>query len=296
MKKILYSFFTIGFFIIFSLPVAAKIKYSNYKNYGEIVDNQLLVKFKDSSERKAQKKYAAARSSSIQKTENLTDGSALFEYTDKTIFETEFENLKNNPDVEIVQPNYIYRAMFTSPNDPDYSLDTTTTGRQWGLAKINIEKAWGINTGQNSNIIVAVLDTGVDTDHPDLKNRLYKNTAEIPGNNIDDDNNGYVDDYYGFNFMGATKTETNLWKSDTGFAQMIDIDGHGTWCSLIIGAENNNLTNGCGIYQGGKVLPVRILGDDIDNNRYLIGTTSTVVEGIYYAVLMNAMMFFKNKL
>lgn len=81
----------------------------------------------------------------------------------------------------------------TLPNDPEYF-------RQWYLPHIKAPEAWDYTTGSRE-IVVAVLDTGVDIDHPDLMNNIWINEKEKPYDRIDNDGNGYVDDFYGWNFV-----------------------------------------------------------------------------------------------
>lgn len=104
--------------------------------------------------------------------------------------------IKRIPGVLAAAPNY-FRRIFYSPTDASY--DTTN----WPIKAINVDDAW--NTGEtggwlNNSVRVAVLDTGIDTDHEDLQNKLWANSGETPGNSIDDDGNGYVDDVNGVNF------------------------------------------------------------------------------------------------
>ena len=105
--------------------------------------------------------------------------------------------LKSFPDVESVQYDY-YLESRGEPNDPDMP-------EQWGLFAIQANKAWGITTGgvtaQGDTIVVAVLDSGFDVDHEDLKENIWINRAETPGDGRDNDNNGYVDDVRGWNFI-----------------------------------------------------------------------------------------------
>jgi len=104
-----------------------------------------------------------------------------------------------DPRILRVEPNYL---LFTRalPNDPGFSQQWAlyNYGQTGGTANchINAAQAWDITTG--SEVIVAVIDTGVDYTHPDLAGQMWINPGEIPGNDIDDDGNGYVDDIYGF--------------------------------------------------------------------------------------------------
>lgn len=119
-------------------------------------------------------------------------------------------------------------------------------------------KGWHVDALEYANlnseyngqgITVAVLDTGVDYRHINLEEKMWKNTNEIPDNNIDDDNNGYIDDYHGWNF-------------DANDKDPMDGGSHGTHCSGIIAASKNKDTNAQGVAQGVKIMPLLIIGDD----------------------------------
>ena len=99
--------------------------------------------------------------------------------------------------------------------------------RKWGLQKIKTSDAWLEFSKGNRNIVVAVIDTGVDVRHPDLAKNIWRNPREIPNNKKDDDNNGYVDDVHGWNFVGNNN-------------KVHDTHGHGTHIAGIIGAEGGN--------------------------------------------------------
>ncbi|MCB0334138.1 MAG: hypothetical protein KDD55_11600, partial [Bdellovibrionales bacterium] len=101
--------------------------------------------------------------------------------------------LASDDNIASCEPEAVLRTE-DLPNDSHYD-------QLWGLDKISAPAAWDETTG--GNVIVAVLDTGVDHTHPDLAENMWVNTDEIPGNGIDDDNNGYVDDIHGWNFLGG---------------------------------------------------------------------------------------------
>jgi subtilisin family serine protease len=157
-----------------------------------------------------------------------------------------------------VTPNF-KRRIAKVPNDPQF-------GAQWHWPRIKAAEAWNLKTG-SSNVVVAVLDTGVDLTHPDLKANLWKNSKEIAGNGIDDDNNGYKDDVYGLNAIDPTQTPQ-------------DANGHGTHCAGLIGAAGNNETNVAGANWTVKIMALRFLGEGGTGN------DADAIECLEYAVKM----------
>jgi subtilisin family serine protease len=137
---------------------------------------------------------------------------------------------------------------------------------QWPLqgdAPMGIDSAWRQTTG--GDVTVAVIDSGIDLTHPDLVPNLWTNPGEIPGNGIDDDHNGYVDDVHGFDFIDGDGTPQ-------------DQNGHGTHVAGIIGARGGNGVGGAGVAWRVKLMAIRVL----DANAQ--GTTTDVARGIRYAV------------
>ena len=136
-------------------------------------------------------------------------------------------------------------------------------GNNWGADLVNAPAAWAQGyTGKG--VVVAVLDTGVDYNHADLANNIWNNPGEIPGNGLDNDGNGYIDDAQGWNF---TNNNNNV----------LDVNGHGTHVAGIIAGGNNGF-GVTGIAYDAKIMPVKVLNDDG------AGNTSSVADGIYYAV------------
>ncbi len=136
-------------------------------------------------------------------------------------------------------------------------------GNNWGADLVNAPEAWANGyTGQG--VVVAVIDTGVDYNHEDLKNNIWTNTKEIAGNGIDDDGNGYVDDIYGWNF-------------DSNNNNISDDNGHGTHVSGTIAGENNGY-GVTGIAYNAKIMPIKALNESGS------GSYSAIANGIYYAV------------
>ncbi len=140
---------------------------------------------------------------------------------------------------------------------------TEVGGGNWSLEAINAPEVWAKGyTGQG--VVVAVVDSGVDYTHPDLKNNIWVNTREIAGNGLDDDHNGYIDDIVGWDYVDYDNSP-------------LDGTGHGTHVAGTIAAELNTF-GATGVAYGAKVMPVRVL--DANGN----GSYARIAEGVYYAV------------
>ncbi|WP_298911529.1 S8 family peptidase [uncultured Nostoc sp.] len=136
-------------------------------------------------------------------------------------------------------------------------------GNNWGADLVKAPEVWAHGyTGKG--VVVAVVDTGVDYNHEDLKNNIWTNTKEIAGNGIDDDGNGYVDDNYGWNFADQNNNT-------------LDNNGHGTHVSGTIAGENNNY-GVTGIAYDAKIMPVKVLDESGS------GSYNAISKGIRYAV------------
>jgi thermitase len=183
--------------------------------------------------------------------------------------------LNKNPNVEYAEPNLIGEVLETIPNDPYFN-----DGSQWGPQKVEAPAAWDITTG-DSLVIVAVIDTGVYRGHEDLQNKMWVNAAETPDDDIDNDNNGYIDDYYGWDFVNC-----DLYDEDDNCLQPRDPDndpsddhgatGHGTKIAGIIGAKTNNNQGIAGLSWQSPILAARVCG--LDGCAFDVGA-----EGIIYA-------------
>ena len=144
------------------------------------------------------------------------------------------------------------------------TVNDTYSSQQWALNAIGATTAWDYTVG-SSQIVVAVIDTGVDYTHPDLAANIWKNTDEIAGNGRDDDGNGFVDDYYGFNFTNSTSSP-------------LDDNGHGTHVAGIIGAVSNNSRGVAGVNWNVQIMSLKFMTSTGS------GYTSSAVNAIYYAV------------
>ena len=161
----------------------------------------------------------------------------------KETLESARSKLLRSPNIEIVEPNYIKKPQATIPND-FYYFDL------WGLQKIQVPSAWDISKG-SEEVIVAIIDSGVDYTHEDLAQNIWVNTKEIPDNGIDDDVNGYIDDVYGI-APGYSEVSENIEINDP-----MDFDGHGTCVAGIIGAVGDNGKGVVGVNWKIKILPCK---------------------------------------
>lgn len=180
------------------------------------------------------------------------------------------EMLNALPFVEYAEPDYVVRAV-AQPND-------TYIGLQWGVnntgqdirgvlgtndADIDGFEAWDTRTNA-SGVIVAVIDSGTQWDHPDLDDNIWSNSGEIANNGIDDDNNGYVDDVRGWDFYSNDNDPD-------------DSDGHGTHTAGTVGAEGNNGIGVAGVAWDVQLMPLRFIGP-------FGGSTSDAIAAVNYAV------------
>ncbi len=165
-----------------------------------------------------------------------------------------------DPAVQYAEPNYEV-SISAVPDDPDYS-------QLWGMQTVSAPQAWDITTG-SSDVIVAVIDSGVDYTHPDLAENIWINTGEIPDNGIDDDNNGFVDDYHGWDFYSEDPDP-------------MDENGHGTHCAGTIGAVGNNGIGVAGYNWQISIMPLRFLGPTGS------GYTFDATQAVLYGTMMGA--------
>ncbi len=259
--------------------------------------NRVIVKFKENAENNLKKEVVItgpdlgiSSVTSLNKKEEvkevkkiipsnaaskIKDGAANKKDLDR-IYVIEFKNDKDlntiikdyssDPNLEYAEPDYEVSTQ-TEPNDP-YYYSSGSWGQSyadlWGIKKINSSGAWGQTTGSNS-IVVAVIDTGVDYNHQDLAANVWTNLDETPNNGVDDDSNGYIDDYYGYDFYN--------YDSDP-----FDDHAHGTHVSGTIGGVGNNNVGVVGVNWNVKIMAAKFLSSGGS------GYISDAVEATYYAV------------
>lgn len=148
---------------------------------------------------------------------------------------------------------------------------------QAAYEQAGVYRAWDYATGSDS-VIVAVVDNGFDTFHPDLFQNVWQNTREIPDNNVDDDHNGYVDDVWGWNFVDNDNDPRPDVSALTQEERDEKIYNHGTFVAGIIGAIGNNNRDGVGVNWKVKLMNIKVLG----NSGY--GELAPLGKAIRYAV------------
>jgi thermitase len=166
------------------------------------------------------------------------------------------QRLQADPRVAWVEPNYLFAPAFV-PNDTYYSSKQSTY-----LSRLGMESAWDATTGR-PEVVVAVLDTGVDITHPDLADNLWTNPGEIPANGLDDDGNGFVDDVHGWDFADDDNDPA-------------DDYGHGTHVAGIVAARINNSVGIAGMAGGATIMPLDVFHGGI-------GAYADLIQAIVYA-------------
>ncbi|MGB7605967.1 MAG: S8 family serine peptidase, partial [Lutisporaceae bacterium] len=261
-------------------PVKTAIKKDTdtVTKYEDRADTEIIVKYKDDTKKNETKKNLkeSLKLAKLDTKKNFPKSKIeLLEVDAGQKLEDIVEALQKDPNILYAQPNYKL-AMNTTPTDKRF-------GEQWALLNIgqeiegmpsrpgvdtNAVNAWDITMG-STNVVVGVLDTGIDINHNELESNIFSNTQEIPGNNIDDDNNGYIDDVNGWDFANADQT---VYDSS-------EVDFHGTYVAGIIAAKSD--TEGIiGIAPNIKILPLKFINGQT-------GYTCDAIEAIEYAMQMN---------
>jgi subtilisin family serine protease len=278
----------------------------------------LLVKFTDA---KAANRYALRAQTGGAKIENLGDGQWVrIQFPDKQIQDRSLRDLRSNPNVLATQPNYPVRllnnyrvndpavrarlaelreAQAAAPKKPD-NLDIPARGpggsgtdgeysKQWGMNDNNVKGSWG--QGRGKGTIVAVIDTGVDYTHEDLTDNLWRNAGESgtdsqgrnkATNGVDDDNNGFIDDTIGWDFVSNDNKPYDLYMEGLDLLMGGGNPGHGTHCAGNVGAIADNGRGIAGVAPETKIMVLRFLSEKGE------GSTAGAIQSINYAVKMGA--------
>jgi subtilisin family serine protease len=264
-------------FVMLSLTVSGALSGSSHPAQA-YVEGEVIVTFKPSVSLNAAQQALSGHSLAL--TEHFAGlsrdrgrHSGLVRAQNRTTAELIVE-LSRDPAVETAEPNYL-RWVTGAPND-------TLFTNLWGLRNIGqsvngtagtagddirFVAAWGLARPTTNQVVVAVIDTGVDYTHPDLAGNMWTNPGEIPGNGVDDDGDGYVDDYYGYDFADNLPDPT-----DSGF--------HGTHVAGTIAAMGNNQLGVIGVDYQARIMALRAASDG--NNL----PDSAIIGAIQYATMM----------
>lgn len=238
--------------------------------------HELIVQYKPGAVRKHAHKIRRRLSAETVRSLDLIQAEHIRLPHDVTVEEA-LEALRDDPDILAAEPNYLRRAMAVAPPDDPFfaelwSLQNTgqTVNGSAGTPGSDIQAldAWETTT-DCSNVVIAIIDSGIDLNHPDLKNNLWTNPGEIAGNGIDDDGNGYVDDIHGWNFVDDNN-------------DVSDSNDHGTHVAGIIGSQGNNAVGATGVCWNAKLMILKFL----DHSG--TGSASDEIDAIEYAVANNA--------
>jgi subtilisin family serine protease len=216
-------------------------------------ENEVIVKFKHSESIKRLGALSSTLGLTNAKVLNK-EGTHVIKFSKNKKMADVLRELNASPNVEYAEPNYVYKP--TAVTDPLYS-------ELWGLKNtgqevfgqvgkrgidINVEAAWTKTKG-SSSLVIGVIDTGIDINHPDLKDKIWVNTGETPNDGIDNDKNGYIDDVNGWNFYD---------KNNRMFIRGEE-DFHGTHVAGTIAAKANNM-GVIGVAPNVKIMPLKFIG------------------------------------
>jgi len=233
--------------------------------------NQLILKFKQGIASAEVAQFKSLFGAVSTQTIKLT-GAEIWKLSGSLSVEKILKQYRSNPIFEYIEPDYIrtlgtISTQATFPNDPSFNQlwGLHNTGQSGGTpdADIDAPEAWDIQKG-NPNLVIGVLDTGVDYNHPDLAGNIWTNPGEIAGDGIDNDGNGYVDDIRGWDFAYNDNNPS-------------DVQGHGTHVSGTIAGKGNNGVGVTGVAWNAKIMPLKFLNDQGS------GSTSNAILAINYA-------------
>jgi serine protease len=188
------------------------------------------------------------------------------------------KDLSQCAELQYAEPWFIYKTSELTA----CSVNDSYRYLQWGLSKIFADSAWCVSTGDTS-VIIGIVDNGIQWNHPDLSANIFINYGEYGGgkesNGVDDDGNGFVDDYHGWDFGGA---DVNNPVPDKDPSPTSAVGSHGTHVAGIASAVTNNSTGVAGIGYKCKLIPIKVTFDNVPNSVYY------PIEGIVYAMMMGA--------
>jgi subtilisin family serine protease len=265
LRQAAYVGFLLGVFVLaFSLNATLAPAVPPSADY---VPGEVILKFKNSATQHDKDQIYAELGGA--KVKGLGRIKAELRRVETMSVEDAVGRYRSHPKIAYIEPNYIVRAS-EIPNDPRFPelYGLNNTGQTGGTVDADIDavEAWDVFTG-SSNVLIGVIDTGVDYNHPDLAANIWTNPGEIPGNGIDDDNNGYIDDVHGYDFINND-------------GDPMDDHGHGSHVSGTIGGVGNNGIGVAGVNWNVKIMACKFLSASGS------GSVADAVEAINYATMM----------
>ncbi len=247
----------------------------------KFVPGEIIVKFKNTT--KAVKSLSYSKDGQLDLNHRIditSDDLYIYKSDSKASIFSIIKELNKNPDVEYAEPNFIY---YPIEEEGEYGViehmvnykditDDPRLSSLWGLKGgdvpgVDAYRAWDITKGSR-DIKIAVIDTGVDYNHPDLAENIWVNEAEFNGTEgVDDDGNGFVDDIYGYDFQNND-------------GDPMDDHNHGTHCSGTIGGVHNNGIGVAGVMGNVSIVPIKFLSGSG-------GSAEGAIKSIDYATKMN---------
>jgi serine protease len=228
--------------------VLAEVEKGRYK------EGELLVKFKSGVNAKSAMDVHSVMGATVERRFSVVSNLERVKLAPGVTVKDAIASYMQDPNVEFAEPNYLRYPKNTVPNDPYFNpqqwalQNTGTFGAGTAGADIKMPQAWDVTQGSR-NIVVAVIDSGVDVNHPDLVNNIWRNIKETScTDGIDNDHNGYIDDCVGWNFADDNKIP-------------LDNLGHGTHVAGIIGASGNNGMDIAGVMWNAQIMPLRVITD-----------------------------------
>ena len=245
------------------------VKIETYNGYS-VAAGQLLVRFRKNATPGIVSLLRTNQNASFLR-EYPAINVELWDISASADLNSAIKSAESDPNVLYAEPNYLQRIIST-PNDPQFDTlwGLHNTGQTGGTTDADIDavEAWDIGTGSN-DVVVGVIDTGIDSTHEDLQANIWHNPGEIPGNGIDDDGNGFIDDVYGWDFVNNDNDP-------------FDDNGHGTHVAGTIGAKGNNGIGVVGVNWNVSLMALKFL------NSGGAGSTSDAISAVLYATMMGA--------